>query len=161
MEGTLMVLAAIFYLLAFAGLVYPVIPAGVVFAVSLLLIGWAEGFGSLGIFFWVIQGFVAFLLFAIDSLISIFGVKRSGGSNAALWGSAIGLIVGPFIIPVVGVLVGALAGAVIGELITGGKTWRQMGKVGLSSVVGFVLGVIVKGMILVMNLGYLLWVLLF
>ena len=69
------------------------------------------------IWFWIIQILFVILLFGADTLSNLVGVKKFGGSKAGMWGSTIGLLIGPFVIPVAGILVGPFLGAVIAELV--------------------------------------------
>ncbi|MCY7915868.1 DUF456 domain-containing protein, partial [Bacillus haynesii] len=48
---------------------------------------------------------------------NLLGIKRFGGSRAAIWGSTIGLLIGPFVIPVAGIILGPFIGALAGEMI--------------------------------------------
>ena len=50
------------------------------------------------------------LLFGADTLSNLVGVKKFGGSKAGMWGSTIGLLIGPFVIPVAGILIGPFLG---------------------------------------------------
>lgn len=150
-------LAFIAYALALAALIYPIVPGGIFYIAAVVLIAAAEGFGTLSAWFWISQIIIAALLFIIDYAVQYYGIERTGGSRAATWGSIIGLIVGPFIIPIVGVLIGAVAGAIIGEIISGEKSWQKLGRIGAGSLAGFLATVVLKGVLLIGNGIYLLY----
>ncbi|RKD73002.1 hypothetical protein ATL39_2204 [Sinobaca qinghaiensis] len=150
-------LAFIAYALALAALIYPIVPGGIFYIAAIILIAAAQGFGTLSAWFWISQIIIAALLFIIDYAVQYYGIERTGGSKAATWGSVIGLIVGPFIIPIVGVLIGAIAGAIIGEMISGEKSWQKLGRVGAGSLAGFLVSVVLKGVLLAGNGIYLLY----
>ncbi len=97
--------------------------------------------------------FVA-LLFGADYIANIIGVKKYGGSKAGIWGSTIGLIVGPFVIPIIGILVGPFIGAAIAELLVNKKNLNDAIKIGFGSVVGFISSVVTKGIIMAIMLVY-------
>ena len=98
-----------------------------------------------GWWFWVIEILFILLLFGADTLSNLFGVKKFGGSKAGMWGSTVGLLVGPFIIPFAGIILGPFLGAVIGELIVSKRTIVEAVKSGIGSVVGFLTSVVTKG----------------
>ena len=85
---------------------------------------------------------------------NIIGVKKYGGSKAGMWGSTIGLLVGPFVIPIIGILIGPFLGAALAELLVNKKNLNEAVKVGFGSVVGFVSSVVTKGSIMTIMLVY-------
>lgn len=135
------------FVIAFIGLVYPIIPSVLFILLGFIMYGLFYSFADLGWLFWVIEILFVVLLFAADSVSNLIGVKKFGGTKAGMWGSTIGLIVGPFIIPVVGILVGPFLGAVIGELLVTKTDFRQAVQSGLGSLVGFLTSVVTKGII--------------
>ncbi|MTH52433.1 DUF456 family protein [Bacillus mangrovi] len=145
------------FIIAFAGLIYPVIPSVVFIVGGFLLYGFFYGFGSFGYTFWMIEGIFVAVLFAADYVTNLMGIKRVGGSRAAIWGSTIGLLVGPFAIPIAGILIGPFIGAVIAELIVHKKDLKTSVKVGLGSLIGFISGVFAKSIIQLIMIGYFLY----
>ncbi|PID23779.1 DUF456 domain-containing protein [Sporosarcina sp. P7] len=142
-------LAIIMFAIAFVGLIYPVIPSVVFLLVGFLLYGAIVSFEELTWLFWVIQVLFVLLLFGADTIANLVGVKRFGGSKAGMWGSTIGLLIGPFVIPVVGILAGPFLGAILAELIFTRSGIKQAFRTGIGSVVGFLTSVAVKGTIMV------------
>lgn len=143
--GWILVVAC--FMISFVGLVYPIIP-GVLFLVGgFLLYGLFFSFSELSWWFWIIEILFVVLLFGADTLANAFGIKKFGGSNAGMWGSTIGLLIGPFVIPVAGILIGPFLGAVIAELIVKKRTFSEAVKSGIGSLVGFLTSTIVKAVI--------------
>ena len=143
--GWILVIAC--FIISFVGLVYPIIP-GVLFLVGgFLLYGLFFSFAELSWWFWVIELLFVVLLFGADTLANAFGIKKFGGSNAGMWGSTIGLLIGPFVIPVAGILIGPFLGAVIAELIVEKRTFSEAVKSGIGSLVGFLTSTIAKAVI--------------
>ncbi|XRD23940.1 DUF456 domain-containing protein [Lysinibacillus fusiformis] len=143
--GWILVIAC--FIISFVGLVYPIIP-GVLFLVGgFLLYGLFFSFAELSWWFWVIELLFVVLLFGADTLVNAFGIKKFGGSNAGMWGSTIGLLIGPFVIPVAGILLGPFLGAVIAELIVEKRTFSEAVKSGIGSLVGFLTSTIAKAVI--------------
>ncbi|ARD46792.1 DUF456 domain-containing protein [Sporosarcina sp. P33] len=140
--------AIIMFAIAYAGLIYPVIPSVVFIAAGFLLYGVIVSFEELTWLFWIIQLLFVLLLFGADTAANLIGVKRFGGSKAGMWGSTVGLLAGPFVIPVFGILIGPFLGAVIAELIFTRPGVKQAFRSGIGSVVGFLTSVAVKGIIM-------------
>lgn len=139
----LLIIAA--FIIAFVGLVYPIIPSVIFILAGFVLYGLFNSFDALPWWFWVIEILFILLLFGADTLSNLFGVKKFGGSKAGMWGSTVGLLVGPFIIPFAGIILGPFLGAVIGELIVSKRTMVEAVKSGVGSVVGFLTSVVTKG----------------
>lgn len=142
------IVAIVLFVIAFAGLVYPIIPSAVFLVGGFLLYGWIYTFDGMNLFFWIIQVLFVILLFGADTLSNLVGVKKFGGSKAGMWGSTIGLLLGPFVIPVAGILIGPFLGAVIAELIVSRSSIKQAFKTGIGSLVGFLTSVVTKGFVM-------------
>lgn len=147
----------IMFIIAFIGLVYPIIPSVVFIIGGFVLYGIFYGFHELGYLFWIVEGIFTAVLFAADYVTNLIGIKRVGGSKAAIWGSTIGLIAGPFIIPVAGILIGPFAGAVLAELIVHRKDFKTAVRVGVGSLIGFISGAFAKAVIQLIMIGYFLF----
>ena len=153
MEMIAWIVAIVLFIIAFAGLVYPIIPSAVFLVGGFLLYGWIHTFDGMNLFFWIIQVLFIILLFGADTLSNLVGVKKFGGSKAGMWGSTIGLIFGPFVIPVAGILIGPFLGAVIAELIVSRSSIKQAFKTGVGSLVGFLTSVVTKGFVMVVMIA--------
>ncbi|MGE7625066.1 DUF456 domain-containing protein [Viridibacillus sp. NPDC096237] len=141
------ILIILSFIIAFAGLVYPIIPSVLFILLGFILYGVFYSFGDLPWWFWVIQILFVALLFGADTLANAFGVKKFGGSNAGMWGSTIGLLIGPFVIPIAGILIGPFLGAILAELIVNRSSLKQAILTGIGSLVGFLTSIITKGII--------------
>ncbi len=143
--GWILVIAC--FIISFIGLVYPIIP-GVLFLLGgFLVYGLFFSFAELSWWFWVIEILFVVLLFGADTVANAFGIKKFGGSNAGMWGSTIGLLIGPFVIPVAGILIGPFLGAVIAELIVEKRTFSEAVKSGVGSLIGFLTSTVAKAVI--------------
>lgn len=137
----------LFFAVGFVGLVYPIIPAVLFIFGGFLMYGLFFSFADLPWWFWLIESLFVILLFGADMVANAFGVKKFGGSKAGLWGSTIGLLVGPFVIPIAGILIGPFIGAILAELIFNRSTVKQSISSGIGSVIGFITSVFTKGII--------------
>jgi len=135
------------FIIGFAGLIYPIIPSVIFILGGFLLYGVFFSFAELPWWFWLIELLFVGLLFGADMMANAFGVKKFGGSNAGLWGSTIGLLIGPFVIPFIGIIIGPFIGAFIAELLITRISIKQAIKIGFGSVIGFLTSVITKGFV--------------
>lgn len=142
-------LAITFFIIALLGLVYPIIPSALFILGGFLSYGFVAGFDEMNWLFWLIQILFIVLLFGADFLANLVGVKKFGGSKAGIWGSTIGLLVGPFVIPVAGILLGPFLGAVIAELLVARVSFKQAIKTGIGSLIGFLTSVVTKGFLMI------------
>lgn len=148
----------ILMILSFVGLVYPILPSVVFLVGSFLLYGVFFSFEPFSWLFWTVQILFVSLLFGADYMANLIGVKKFGGTKAGVWGSTIGLLLGPFVIPVAGILIGPFLGAVIGEWFVHRSNLKTAVKVGIGSVIGFISSVFTKGFIQVVMAIYFFWV---
>nr|WP_211184489.1 DUF456 domain-containing protein [Paenibacillus lemnae] len=141
-----------------AGAVYPILPGVVAIYLALFVYGWFFTFEHYTMWFWIIQTLILIVLFIADYAVNAWGVKKLGGSKASIWGSTIGLIIGPFAIPAFGLIIGPFLGAMIGEMISGSAPGKAV-KVGLGSVLGLFSTIVVKVVLqLAMIIIFLIWV---
>ncbi|MGP7816260.1 DUF456 domain-containing protein [Niallia sp. 01092] len=147
----------VLFLIAYVGLVYPIVPSMLFLLAGFFSYGFLLSFKPFSILFWVIQTMFVLLLFAADYLANLIGVKKYGGTKAGVWGSTIGLLVGPFVIPVMGILIGPFLGAVIAELAVNKTNWKTAIKVGIGSLIGFLSSVITKAVIQTIMIIYFLF----
>lgn len=137
----------ILVVLAFVGLLYPIIPSTLLLLGAFVLYGVFYSFEPMNFLFWTVQVLLVLLIFIADYLANLFGVKKFGGSKAGIWGSTIGLLAGPFVIPVAGILIGPFLGAVAGELLVSRTAFQQAVKIGVGSVFAFIGSVMTKAVI--------------
>ncbi|WP_042350082.1 DUF456 domain-containing protein [Bacillus massiliigorillae] len=160
MDFVYWIIIGLLFVVGFVGLIYPIIPSVIFIIGPIILYGFLFTFEHFNWLFWTIQGLFVILLFIADYAANLIGVKRYGGSKAGIWGSTIGLLVGPFIIPVIGIILGPFIGAVIAELLVHRKSFIEALKVGFGSVVGFISSAITKFIIQAFMVGYFLVVVL-
>ncbi|MFS0861571.1 DUF456 domain-containing protein [Fredinandcohnia sp. 179-A 10B2 NHS] len=160
MDIIMWLLVVLLFLISFIGLVYPIIPSVLFIVGGFIVFGLFQGFESFSVLFWVIEGLFFVLLMGADYATNLIGVKKYGGSKAAIWGSTIGLLIGPFVIPIAGIIIGPFIGAFLAELLIHKKTAKDAFKSGFGSVIGFLSGVVAKGIIQAIMIIYFLVVVL-
>ena len=135
------------FVIAFIGLIYPIIPSVLFIIGGFIVYGLFYSFSELPWWFWVIEILLVVLLFGADTVSNLVGVKKFGGSRAGVWGSTIGLLIGPFVIPFAGILAGPFLGAVLAEFFVTKSSWEQSLKTGVGSLVGFLTSIVTKGIV--------------
>lgn len=144
----------ILFVVAFVGLFYPIIPSVLFLLAGFILYGVFFNFKPFSLFFWLIQGLLIILLFLADYIANIIGIKKYGGSKAGVWGSTIGILIGPFVIPFLGILIGPFIGAISAELLVNKRSLKDSLKIGFGSVIGFISSVVTKTIIQAFMIGY-------
>lgn len=138
----LWILALVLVLIGFAGLVLPALPGIPLIYAGLVLAAWAEDFAFVGWVTLLILGVLALLSYGIDFAATAMGAKKFGASPRALWGAALGTLVGIFFgLP--GILIGPFAGALIAEL-THKNDMQAATKAGIGATLGLLLGAVLK-----------------
>ncbi|WP_214742675.1 DUF456 family protein [Exiguobacterium sp. s48] len=143
MTTLLWILIIASFIVAFAGLIYPVIPSVLFLFIGYMIYGFGFSFEPLTWTFWVWQIVFLIFLFVVDYVVTRATVDKRGGSERAKWGATIGLIAGPFIFPLVGVLIFPFIFAFLAEL-TLGKTTREAWSIGVGTVLAFLGSTLLK-----------------
>jgi len=159
MTAALWVLAALVVAAGIVGTVLPALPGVPLVFAGLLLAAWLDGFAKVGAVTIAVLAILTLGAVVVDYASSALGAARMGASRTALWGAAIGTLVGAFF-ALPGLLVGPFLGAAAGELLVR-RELRQAGKVGLGAWIGFVFGTLAKlalafAMVAIFALAYLL-----
>lgn len=157
LETIYWILIILMFVVGFIGLIYPIIPSVLFIIGGILLYGLLFTFDHFGWFFWLVQGMFVLLLFLADYVANMIGVKKYGGSRAGVWGSTIGILVGPFLIPVVGIIVGPFIGAIVAELLVHRKSLKEAFTIGFGSVIGFISGAAAKFIVQTFMIIYFLF----
>jgi uncharacterized protein YqgC (DUF456 family) len=142
LDIALYVLAAILAVIGLAGAILPALPGVPILFAGIWLAAGVDGYAHVGLWWLIAIGIVGALAMLLDLVASVFGAKRVGAQPAALWGSAIGTVVGLFFgLP--GLLLGPFIGALAGELMSGSSVLRST-HVGVGTWVGLLLGTLAK-----------------
>ncbi len=124
------------------GLVLPVLPGAPLIFLGIFAVAWADDFSRIGVEGLLVTGALALMIFIIDYLAGVIGARRFGASYWGLLGAFVGFLGGlPFGLP--GLILGPIVGAVLLEY-SKDPDFRRAGKVGLGTLVGFVVGTALK-----------------
>ncbi|MDF9407339.1 MAG: hypothetical protein A4E52_00254 [Pelotomaculum sp. PtaB.Bin013] len=137
------VIAVVFFTAGIIGTIMPVLPGAPLIWLGMLIYGIFVKFNNMSWLFFAGQGLVVALVFLIDYLAGVWGVKRYGGSKAAVWGSVIGGILGILLLGPFGLIFGPFIGAVAGELYRKSDLNKAF-QVGIGTLIGFLGGTILK-----------------
>lgn len=142
MQTLYFILAALLIIAGIAGAILPVLPGVPLVFGGMFLAAWADDFQHVGAITLTVLGLLSAIALLVDFVAGLLGAKRVGASARALWGAAIGTIVGLFFgLP--GLLLGPFLGAVAGELSAGSRV-DQATRVGIGTWLGLLFGTLAK-----------------
>lgn len=150
-------LSALLILVGLAGIVLPALPGLPIVFGGMLLAAWTGDFTLISGWTIGVLAVLTGVALALDFIAGLLGAQRVGASKLALFGAAIGTLVGLFF-GLLGLIVGPFAGAVLGELAHGREAAKSM-KVGLGTWLGMAFGAIVKITLAFVMLGIFLFAL--
>jgi uncharacterized protein len=134
--------AGLLILVGLAGAILPALPGVPLVFAGMWLTAWVGDYGEIGTWTVVSLGVLAGLALLLDFVAGLLGARRVAASTAALWGAAIGTVVGLFFgLP--GLLLGPFIGAIVGELRSGGSLNRSA-HVGIATWIGLLFGTLAK-----------------
>ncbi|WP_419790768.1 DUF456 domain-containing protein [Staphylococcus chromogenes] len=132
----LWLLVLISFVIAFIGLLKPVIPAVLFLWIGFIIYQWGIDDTSLSWIFWLGMLFLTLLIFISDLLMNRYFVNRFGGSKKGEWAALIGVILGSFILPPFGIVIVPFILVLIVEMLEQ-KRFDVALKVSFGSIVAF------------------------
>lgn len=147
MEVVLWILILLSFVLAFVGLIKPIIPSVLVLWVGFLI--YQFGFPQEGLS-WIF--YVAMILFTVfilvsDFLMNKYFVNRFGGSKLGEYAALIGVIVGCFVFPPFGIIIVPFIAVLIVELIQDFGFGKAL-KASVGSVIAFLASSVAQAFIM-------------
>ena len=141
MEIFLIILSILLLIGGIVGSVLPILPGVPLAYAGVLLMHWTEKvhFSTTQLIGWLI---ILIVLQVLDYFSPILGSKYGGGTSHGNRGCMAGTIVGMFFMPW-GIVLGPFLGAVAGELL-GGNDLPHAIRAGIGSLIGFLLGTLLK-----------------
>lgn len=141
MDIFLIVIAILLLIAGIAGCILPILPGPPLSYAGLLLLYFTDrtDFSTAHLIGWLITVIV---LQVLDYITPIIGSKYGGGSEFGNRGCIAGTLIGLFFMPW-GIVMGPFLGAVAGELL-GGSDLPHAIRAGIGSLVGFLLGTLLK-----------------
>ena len=133
----LILLAILLILIGVSGTLLPALPGLPFLFAGTWLLAYSQDYLVIGSFSVLIVG-----LICAFGMAGVLGAKYTGASKEALWGAAIGGVAGIFF-SIPGMIFGPLLGAALGEFLDK-RNLLLAGKVGIGTLIGFILGTIAK-----------------
>lgn len=142
MENILSIIAIACGIVGLLGTVLPVLPGTIVSYLGMLLIACRPD-SEISLTMLIIWGVLSVAVIVMDYILPAFLSKRFGGTKAGSTGATIGTILGIFGGPI-GIILGPFFGAVIGELMAEKLSFNEAIKVGVGSMLSFLVGTFFK-----------------
>ena len=142
MDIFLLILGLILCLLGIVGSFSPIIPGPITSWFGLLVIHFSKLIPFANQFLFI-TFLIAALIFGLDLIIPILGLKKLGGSKKGLIGSTIGLFLGLFLAGPLGLLIGSFFGAISGEYVNNNSLKKSI-KPAMGTFIGMAVGSTIK-----------------
>ena len=143
MDILIFAVGIILCLTGIVGSFLPVIPGPITSWFGILILNLTDAV-PFNLKFVLITLSVAILVFLLDFITPIYGVKKLGGSYGGQIGASLGLLIGIFIVGPLGIFLGPLIGAVVGEMINNNNNLKKSLKPALGSILGTLTGIVLK-----------------
>lgn len=152
MDILLIVLGVLCLILGLVGCVLPMLPGPPVAYGGLILLH-LTNYTQLSTTELIVCLVLVLIVQVLDYIIPMLGTKYTGGGGKwANRGTLIGTLIGMFFLPL-GIIVGPFVGAFIGATKDGADNTQAL-KSGLGSLIGFLLGTVLKFVVC----GYFIWI---
>ena len=141
MDILLVILSIILLVGGIAGCILPILPGVPLAYAGVLLMHWTDKvhFSTTQLVVWLA---IVIVLQILDYISPILGSKYGGGTSHGNRGCMAGTILGLFFMPW-GIILGPFLGAVVGEML-GGSDLPHAVRAGVGSLIGFMLGTLLK-----------------
>ena len=144
MEILWLIIASLFFLAGFWGLIIPIIPDLPIIWLGVFIYGLGTRFTDITLEMVLWLGALSATTYLIDYVATAVGAKRYGASRQGMAGGLIGGILGLIVFPPFGLVVGAVAGTMFAELYLAGRTTDAAIRASKGAVLGLVFGLLAK-----------------
>ena len=135
-------LAAILIIAGLVGTVLPALPGLPLVFAGMLVAAWSDHFERIGGWTIAILAVLTLVSIAVDIGATALGARRVGAGKAAMFGAALGTLVGAFF-SIPGLILGPFIGAMAAELLRG-RELAHASKIGLGTWIGLAVGTAFK-----------------
>ncbi len=155
MGNLLPIFSIILVLIGLLGSLLPFVPGVILAWLGFFIYSVGTGFAQLSILNNVIFLVLTILAMALDYFLPLWGAKKSKASKYGIVGAIIGLFGGIVSANVIGAILGPIIGAYLGEIFAENEPKKAF-KSATGVLFGFVLGPIIKIILILVMLGFLL-----
>lgn len=141
------------FILAFAGIIFPIIPSVLVIWIGFFIYQFGLASENIGWIFWIAMTIWTIILIFADIIANSYFVKRFGGSKNGERIAAVGVIAGSFIIPPFGIILVPFLLVIVTELIQK-KSAQEAFRAAFGSLIGFLSGTFAK---IIIQLIMIIW----
>lgn len=147
MSIVLWILIILAFVLAFVGLIKPIIPSVLVLWIGFLI--YQFGFHDKGLswIFYVAMILLTVFILVSDFVMNKYFVNRFGGSKLGEYAALIGVIVGCFVLPPFGIIIVPFIAVFIVELIQDSNIEKAL-KASIGSVVAFLTSTVAQAIVM-------------
>jgi len=139
----LYVVSAILILAGLAGTVLPALPGLPLVFAGMLLAAWTDHFTRISGWTVGLLALLTLVSVAVDVAATAMGAKRVGAGKLAMFGAALGTLLGGIFFNIPGLIIGPFLGAMAAELIRGRKL-AHASKIGFGTWIGLAVGTALK-----------------
>lgn len=139
-----LIIAVIFFLVGFFGLIIPMVPDLVVIWLGVFIYAIGTGFSEISLTKVILLGILSGTTYLIDYLATVLGAKRYGASRQGIITGLIGGIIGLIMVPPIGFVAGALAGIIFAEIVLAKRTTLSAIRASKGVLIGFIFGILAK-----------------
>jgi len=153
------VIAGALIVLGLAGTILPALPGLPLVFAGMLLAAWVDGFRLISAWTVGLLAVLTLVSIAVDIAATALGAKRVGAGKGAMFGAALGTLVGAFF-SIPGLILGPFLGAMIAELLRG-RELAHASRIGFGTWIGLAIGTALKLALAFAMLGIFVLALLF
>lgn len=147
MTALLWILIVLAFVLAFVGLIKPIIPSIVMIWIGFLIYQFGFHDGRLSWIFYTAMIVLTIFIVVADFLMNKYFVNRFGGSKLGEYAALVGVIVGCFVLPPFGIIIIPFIAVFLVELVQGHQV-NQALKASFGSVVAFLASSVAQAFIM-------------
>lgn len=160
MDAFLCVIVIALFLLGYSGLILPGLPDVPFLFAGFLLYHFLVDSDALGWVFWSVTIVATVVLFLIDYVAGGYAAQKAGGSKWSIPAAALGVLIFMWI-PPIGFLIGPIITVFLVEFLTQRKTPAEALKISISTLIGFLGGIVVKFFLLTAMILWFLFLVFF
>jgi uncharacterized protein YqgC (DUF456 family) len=149
------ILIVILFILGYLGLVVPALPDMPLILAGFAVYHFLVDDHTFGWIFWTMAIFLTILLFFVDYVSGAVMAKAQGGSSLSVLGAVVGVLTFPWIAGPIGVFAGPFVLVFLIEYLRS-KDAEEALKISYHTIIGYLCGIVVKGLLMTMMVVWFL-----